>query len=143
VPLFLPALPRAACAAKCVEELKDALKRHGLANKATLSDADKVYLAIAYNKGRANPALGFKQGYKPKDGRYYGENIFEFLRIAQGIPIGTSRATFTAPAQSAAPLPPPTPIKVTRGNSPRELMIPPTMKCQMAPAWLKWEPLRG
>jgi hypothetical protein len=138
VPLFLPALPRAACAAKCVEELKDALKRHGLANKATLSDADKVYLAIAYNKGRANPALGFKQGYKPKDGRYYGENIFEFLRIAQGIPIGTSRATFTAPAQSAAPLPPPTPIKVTRGNSPRELMIPPTMKCQMAPAWLKW-----
>jgi hypothetical protein len=114
VPLFLPALPRAACAAKCVEELKDALKRHGLANKATLSDADKVYLAIAYNKGRANPALGFKQGYKPKDGRYYGENIFEFLRIAQGIPIGTSRATFTAPARSAAPLPPPTPIKVTR-----------------------------
>ena len=30
-----------------------------------------------------------------------------------------------------------------QGNSRRELMIPPTMKCQMAPAWLKWEPWRG
>jgi hypothetical protein len=113
VPLFLPALPRAAYAAKCVEELKDALKRQGLANKAILSDTDKVYVAIAYNRGRANPALGFKQGYKPKGGRSYGENIFEFLRIPQSIPVGTSATTFTARASSAAPLPPPTPIKIT------------------------------
>jgi peptidoglycan hydrolase-like protein with peptidoglycan-binding domain len=104
----------AACAAKCVEELKDALKRQGWTNKTTLSDTEKVYVAIAYNKGRANPALGFKQGYKSKseDGRgtYYGENIFEFLRIARSISpravgsITTSVAvTSLKPAISAMP----------------------------------------
>jgi hypothetical protein len=103
----------AACAAKCVEELKDALKRQGWADKTTLNDTDKVYVAIAYNKGRANPTLGFKQGYKSDDGRYYGENIFEFLRIAQSIPVGTSTITLMAPASNAAPLPPPTPIDAT------------------------------
>src|SRR6266496_1080095 len=75
----------AACAAKCVEELKDALKRQGWANKTTLSDTEKVYVAIAYNKGRANPALDFKQGYKSDDGKYYGENIAEYLALAQTI----------------------------------------------------------
>src|SRR6266536_4167012 len=95
----------AACAAKCVEELKDALKRQCWENKTTRSDTEKVYVAIAYNKGRANPALDFKQGYKSDDGKYYGENIFEFLRIAQSIsPRAVGSITTTVAVTSLEPL---------------------------------------
>jgi hypothetical protein len=85
-----------ACAAKLVEELKAALKRQGWANKTTLSDAEQVYVAIAYNKGTADPAGGFNQGYRSDDGRYYGENIHEYLTLAQSISpraVGSKKAT--------------------------------------------------
>ena len=69
----------AACIGKLLVELREAMRRQCLANKSALSDTEKVYVAIAYNKGRAKPALGFKQGYKSDDGRYYGENVCEYL----------------------------------------------------------------
>jgi hypothetical protein len=75
-----------ACVAKLVSELKEALKRQGWATKTSLTDDEKVYVAIAYNAGHANPAHGFKQGYQSDDGKYYGENISEFLQIAKQSP---------------------------------------------------------
>ncbi len=76
----------AVCAAKCVEELKDALKSLGWAQKMALSDTEKVYVAIAYNKGsQVDTKGGFKQGYKSDDGKYYGENIADYLALAQPI----------------------------------------------------------
>jgi Putative peptidoglycan binding domain/CHAP domain len=82
-----------ACAAKCVEELSAAMKRQGWANKITLSDEEKVYVAIAYNAGRANPKLGFKQGHRSDDRKYYGENIAEYLALAQTISPRASAST--------------------------------------------------
>jgi hypothetical protein len=103
----------AACIGKIILELRQAMQRQGWANKGTLTDTEKVYVAIAYNRGRANPALGFKQGHQSDDGRFYGENVFEYLRIAQSISV-RSRGTLTGqPVQTAAPLPPPTPVEVT------------------------------
>jgi len=76
----------AVCAAKCVQELKDALKSLGWAGKMALSDPEKVYVAIAYNKGsRVDTEGGFKQGYKSDEGKYYGENIEEYLALAQTV----------------------------------------------------------
>ena len=76
----------AVCAAKCVQELKDALKSLGWAHKMALSDPEKVYVAIAYNKGsRVDTEGGFKQGYKSDEGKYYGENIEEYLALAQTV----------------------------------------------------------
>src|SRR5947209_2891107 len=103
----------AACLGKFIMELREAMQRQGWANKAALSDTEKVYVAIAYNKGRANPALGFKQGYCSDDGRYYGENVFEYLRIAQPIRIAPGPTLATPVPQTAAPLPPPTPVDAT------------------------------
>jgi hypothetical protein len=84
----------AACAAKFVKELKAALERQGWANKTTLSDTEQVYVAIAYNRGRADLARGLKQGFKSDDGRYYGENIGAYLTLAGTIsPLGPIAAT--------------------------------------------------
>jgi peptidoglycan hydrolase-like protein with peptidoglycan-binding domain len=84
----------AACAAKFVKELKAALERQGWANKTTLSDTEQVYVAIAYNRGRADLARGLKQGFKSDDGRYYGENIAKYLTLAGTIsPLGPIAAT--------------------------------------------------
>ena len=74
------------CLAQGIDELKQAAGRQGWRGRTTLSDEQKVYAAIAYNAGSADCTRGFKQGHK-SDGRCYGENIYEFLRIAQGIPL--------------------------------------------------------
>ena len=100
-----------ACLTQCIEELNQAMKRQGWANRTSLSDFEKVYVAIAYNKGSAKPSLGFKQGYKSDDGKFYGENIFEFLRIAQCIPV--RGAAVIKRIVGTAPLPMPTALKMT------------------------------
>jgi hypothetical protein len=103
----------AACIGKVMVELRQAMQRQGWADKTTLTDTEKVYVAIAYNCGRANPARGFKQGHQSDDGRFYGENVFEFLRIAQSISIRPRGKQAARPIQTAAPLPSPTPVDVT------------------------------
>ena len=103
----------AACIGKVIVELRQAMQRQGWANKTALTDTEKVYVAIVYNCGRANPALGFKQGHRSDDGRFYGENVFEFLRIAQSISIRPRGKLIARPIQTAAPLPSPTPVDVT------------------------------
>jgi len=78
--------------ARCVGELKSALRRIGWQAKTSLSDAEMAGVAIAYNTGRYDPAKGLKQGYF--DGRkYYGENYFDYLQLAKS-------ARFPAPAAS-------------------------------------------
>ena len=103
----------AACIGKIVIELRQAMQRQGWANKTTLTDTEKVYVAIAYNCGRANPARGFKQGHQADDGRFYGENIFEYLRLAQQVIVAAPVKIVSTPPETAAPLPPPTPVEVT------------------------------
>ncbi len=95
-----------ACFGRCISELKNAQDRQGWSTKTVLTDTEKVYVAIAYNKGRADLSLGFKQGHKSDDGRYYGENIFDYLRIAQTI-------SLTNPIEPA-PLPAPTPVSSSK-----------------------------
>ncbi len=99
------------CLAKFITELKEAMARQGWSAKTTLTDTEKVFVAIAYNRGRADLSKGFKQGHK-SDGRYYGENIDEFLRIAQKIPAAPGVPP-PAPSPGVAPLPAPTPIEIT------------------------------
>jgi len=72
-----------AAVARCVGELKSALRRLGWQAKTCLSDAEMAGVAIAYNTGRYDAAKGLKQGYF--DGtRYYGENYDAYLKLAKG-----------------------------------------------------------
>ena len=70
-------------------------------NKTVLSDTEKVYVAIAYNCGHADPSRGFKQGFE-SDGRYYGENIFEYMRLAHQCCAGAQNRSTTKRNSCAA-----------------------------------------
>lgn len=96
-----------ACFSHCITELNNAKTRQGWKTKAILTDEEKVFVAIAYNRGTANLSKGFKQGHQSDDGKFYGENIFEYLRLSQSIKmVGISTVT----TSNFAPLPPPTPL---------------------------------
>ena len=89
-----------AALARCVGELKSALKRIGWQAKTSLSDAEMAGVAIAYNTGRYDPAKGLKQGYF--DGsKYYGENYFAYLQLAKGVRFPAAEA---APSRDARAL---------------------------------------
>lgn len=91
--------------AKCIEELRAAMRRAGLANQASLTDLEKVHVAIAYNAGSFKPAKGLKQGHF--DGRqFYGEKIFDFLRVSQSAGSPALPALIETPAAGAAALAP-------------------------------------
>jgi hypothetical protein len=67
------------------DELKEALRRAYGSGKNTLTDREMAYVAIAYNAGSVNVRGSFKQGHKSDDGRYYGENIRDYMRLSQQV----------------------------------------------------------
>jgi hypothetical protein len=68
------------------DELVIAQKSAGYEGKKALSHDELVYVAIAYNRGRVEPDRGFKQGHKNSStGKYYGEYIDEYLKLARQI----------------------------------------------------------
>jgi hypothetical protein len=73
------------CLSQCLNELKAALKRTYGAGKTTLTDEEKVYVAIAYNRGSVDFSRKFKQGFRDSSGKYYGEYIWEYLQLSQSV----------------------------------------------------------
>src|SRR5215475_8787507 len=74
-----------ACLQKALEELRSATKKIGLQNKPALTDLEMVHVAIAYNTGGFDRARGLKQGFKPEGGKFYGEQVFDFLTAAKTV----------------------------------------------------------
>lgn len=74
------------CLDKAVTELTAALTRTYGSHKTSLTHDEMVYVAIAYNKGSANLHKDFKQGYKDDSGKFYGEHIDEYLKLATATP---------------------------------------------------------
>jgi hypothetical protein len=95
---------------KALDVLHVALRRCGLAGRDSLTDFELAGVAIAYNTGRFVPAKGLKQGHF--DGRrFYGECIFDFLRLSQTVAESDAEAALTAPPPGAAAVPPPTQLE--------------------------------
>ncbi len=63
------------CAAGLVQELKSALTRMHWGTKSSLTEDELVLVAVAYNKGSANPSQGARQGFRSDQGIYYGESV--------------------------------------------------------------------
>ncbi len=76
------------CLKQVIRELRAAQTRQGWTSKDTLTDYERIHICIAYNRGRSVLTAGLKQGHKSDDGRYYGENINEYLTLAKSIIIG-------------------------------------------------------
>jgi len=94
---------------KCLEELTAAAKRLRLADGHKLNDMESVAVAIAYNSGRFIPSKGLKQGFE-SGGRFYGENINDYLRISQTIETPQLAAPVPEPQPGTAALPPPSAV---------------------------------
>ncbi|MEP6956259.1 MAG: hypothetical protein ABI883_05490, partial [Chthoniobacterales bacterium] len=94
-----------ACLEQFLGELRAAAGRQRWKDRRTFTDDEQVYLAIAYNKGTADCRKGFQQGHKSDDGRCYGENVYDFLRLAQSIVPRALRGKTRAPQPSPDALP--------------------------------------
>ena len=70
-----------------------------------LTELEQVAVAIAYNAGTYRPKKGLKQGYQSGDGRFYGENIFDYLRLSQTLDAPSAPAAISAPAPGSAAVP--------------------------------------
>jgi peptidoglycan hydrolase-like protein with peptidoglycan-binding domain len=75
-----------ACFGRVMDELKLAMGRQGWSSKTTLSDEEKLFVAIAYNRGRADLSRGLKQGHRNAEGKYYGELLAAYYDLARSIP---------------------------------------------------------
>lgn len=95
---------------QCLQELRRGLKKLGLQNKASLDDMEFCAVAIAYNTGGFKPSLGLKQGHQNDAGRFYGEQIFDFLRLSRTVALPQQASAIPPPAENQAILPPPTPV---------------------------------
>lgn len=99
--------------AHALEELQAKRKRIGLGDRDPLSVLDMVAVAIAYNTGRYDPRKGLKQGYRPPGGKYYGESVFDYLRLSETIAVAGVRPLIEPPVAGEAIVPPPSPITAT------------------------------
>ncbi|NCC41300.1 MAG: hypothetical protein EOM21_18090 [Gammaproteobacteria bacterium] len=102
------------CLRLVITELQAAQRRARLQDKDRLSDLELCHVAIAYNRGSFDPAKGLKQGFKSSDGKYYGENIQDFLQLSQRTPAPASAPTApAAPPSGSATLPSPTLVEAS------------------------------
>lgn len=97
------------CLAKCIGELRNAQTRAGLQGKTKLTDLEMAAIAIAYNTGRFVPSKGLKQGFKDSAGKFYGENFFEFLRLAHTVVVPEAVPTDATATQPTTTTPVETP----------------------------------
>lgn len=98
---------------KAMGELQDALRKLGFQDKSSLTDFEMACVAIAYNTGGFVPRKGLKQGFF-NGARFYGEEVFDFVRLSRTVASPGSAAPAIAPAPAGnAIVPPPTPVDAT------------------------------
>jgi hypothetical protein len=100
---------------KCIGELGNAQKRvASLKNKTNLADLEMAFVAIAYNTGRFDPSKGLKQGHRPPGGKFYGEQVFDFLRLSKTVPVpGSGASVLPSASPGHALVAAPTPVEAS------------------------------
>ena len=103
------------CLQKAIGELQHARAGVGFKNKTTLTDLEMALVAIAYNMGtkRFRHSKGLKQGHRPPGGKFYGEQIFDFIRLAKTVSVNGAAPAVSTPAPGTAAVPPPAPVEAT------------------------------
>lgn len=120
------------CLELMMEELKAAQSRQGWSAKTTLTDFEKIHIAIAYNRGKSTLSKGFRQGHFDGE-RYYGEYIQEYLATAQGIQVAPTPSPSPAPLPDPVPAPIPLPTPIESGSEVYRVNVSSTLKLRMAP----------
>lgn len=93
---------------RAMQELRGALDELGFGNRKTpLNDLEFAHVGIVYNTGRFVESKELKQGYV-SDGRFYGENLFDFIRLCHTVAVGKAQPVLPTPAPDQAIVAPPT-----------------------------------
>ena len=102
------------CLQRALRELQTARVGLGFGNLNQLNDTQMALISIAYNTGVGGfkASKGLKQGHE-EGGRFYGENVFDFLRISKTVSSNGTPPIVTPPAPGTAAVPPPTPVTAT------------------------------
>jgi hypothetical protein len=90
----------------CLDELRRDLRKLRWQDRSALDDMEQVAVAIVYNCGKYVPARGLRQGHRNGD-RYYGQDLFDFLRLCQSVPWPSVPVAPPAPEPGNAFVPPP------------------------------------
>ena len=98
--------------AKCLRELQGALATLGFDDRASLTDLELAAVGIVYNTGGFKPQKGLQQGHF-NGTQFYGEAIFDFIRLAHTVALPGAAPDLPPPAAGTAILPPPTPVTAT------------------------------
>lgn len=93
-----------------LRELKNKQRRIGFGGRTELSILELVAVAIAYNTGNYNPRLGTKQGYRSPGGKFYGEQVLDYLRLSETVAVAGEAPLIEAPQPGEAIVPPPSPV---------------------------------
>lgn len=103
------------CLQKAIGELTHAKNGIGFKNKTSLTDHEQALVAIAYNIGTGNfrASRGLRQGFRPPGGKFYGEQIFDFIRLAKSVPVDGLPPMVSTPAPGTAAVPPAAPVEAT------------------------------
>ena len=99
--------------AHALRELKEKQRKIGLGGRTQLSVLEMVAVAIAYNTGRYDPRRGLNQGFRPAGGKFYGQAVFDFLRLSETVAVAGAPALIDPPRPGEAIVPPPSPVTAT------------------------------
>lgn len=95
---------------RAMKELKEALQELDLnGRQQSLTDLEFAHVGIVYNTGRFVPSKGLKQGHN-SDGRFYGENLFDFIRLCHTVSIDDAQPVLATPAPGQATVAAPSPL---------------------------------
>jgi len=102
--------------ARALGELRNGLKKLGLQGRSSISDLDFCHVAICYNTGGFKPSKGLKQGHSD-NGKFYGEQIRDFLALSRTVPVPGLVPTVTIVAGGhAAPTGPTFRVETASGS---------------------------
>ncbi|HKO87596.1 MAG TPA: hypothetical protein VJU83_03660 [Burkholderiales bacterium] len=88
------------------------MRKLGLQSRESLSDMELASVGIAYNTGSFKASKGLKQGHFNGE-KFYGECIFDFLRLSQTVALSGARPIVLPARDGEAILPPSAPVTAT------------------------------
>jgi hypothetical protein len=76
------------CLQKCLVELRRGISKRGYDGRNSLTLFEAATVAIVYNRGRYDPVHELRQGHRDSSGRFYGEYIYDYLKMSSSVDAG-------------------------------------------------------
>lgn len=107
---------------RAMDVLRFALKKRGFEGCTALSDLELATVGIVYNTGGFRASAGLNQGFRPPGGKFYGQALFDLIRLAHTVPDpGAAGPLLAVPPAGEALVEPPVPVGA--GGTPMKVAV--------------------